>query len=307
MEAAVHPDFGALRESWVLTLEAEGYSPRTIVTYRAGLVGFSSWLALEAPDCGPTDVIRDQIRAWVVHMRKTVANNTVRARFGGVRHFYRWLVTEGENDRTPFDGVKTPKAGDPHTPVLTAEEVRRLLLICSGTDFVGRRDTAIVMILVDGGLRLSELTGLSVEDVDLRDRIIFVVGKGSNRSGPRRRAVPVGVQAARALDRYLRERRKHLFAERPELWLGSRRSGTLSPNGVQAMLRRKSEKVGMKLHPHMFRHTWASEFRMAGGEEGDLMVLGGWRNRQMLDRYGKAAEAERAHASYRRRSFGDSL
>ena len=78
------------------------------------------------------------------------------------------------------------------------------------------------MLFLDGGLRLSELAGLQVADVDLRDRIVYVVGKASRRSGARHRAVPLGVKAARSLDRYLRERRRHPYADTPRLWLGSR-------------------------------------------------------------------------------------
>jgi integrase len=73
------------------------------------------------------------------------------------------------------------------------------------------------------------------------------------------------------------------------------------------MLERRGAKVGLKIHPHMFRHDWASAFRAAGGSEGDLMVLGGWRSRQMLDRYGRAAAEDRARDTYRRLSFGDRL
>jgi len=90
--------------------------------------------------------------------------------------------------------------------VLSDEELRRLLATCAGRDFTARRDSAIIMLFLDGGLRLSELTDLQVADVDLRDRIVHVAWKASRRSGPRHRAVPLGVKAARAVDRYLRER-----------------------------------------------------------------------------------------------------
>jgi integrase len=73
------------------------------------------------------------------------------------------------------------------------------------------------------------------------------------------------------------------------------------------MVQRRGEQAGVRLHPHMFRHTWASAFREADGSEGDLMVLGGWRSRAMLDRYGSAVAAERARRAYRTRSLGDKL
>lgn len=307
MSLEPHPDFAPLGDSWELAVRADGYSLNTLGVYRQSLTHFARWLATGHPDTGPADVDRNHIRGWVVHMRDTVSSNTGRARFTGVRHFFRWMLEEGERTTTPFDGVRTPAPGQPHTPVLTDDAIRSLLGTCASSTLVDRRDTAIIMILADGGLRLSELAGLGVDDVDIRDRVLFVIGKGTNRSGPRRRAVPIGIKAARSLDRYLRERRKHAYAEKPGLWLGSNGHPTLAASGIQSMLARRGKKVGLTLHPHMFRHTWASEFRMAGGEEGDLMVLGGWRSRQMLDRYGKAAAADRARESYRTRSLGDRL
>ena len=84
--------------------------------------------------------------------------------------------------------------------------------------------------------------------------------------------------------------------------------GALSVDGVDAMLKRRGAEAGIaNLHPHAFRHTWAHAFRAAGGNEGDLMLLGGWRNRAMLDRYGKAAAADRAADAYRRLSLGDRI
>jgi site-specific recombinase XerD len=111
--------------------------------------------------------------------------------------------------------------------------------------------------------------------VDLRDRMVYVVGKGSRRSGPRHRAVPLGVKAARGLDRYLRERRRHVYADTSRLWLGSRGRPALSADGSDAMLNSRGAAAGVRgLHPHAFRHTWAHAFRAAGGNEGDLMLLG---------------------------------
>jgi integrase/recombinase XerC len=72
------------------------------------------------------------------------------------------------------------------------------------------------------------------------------------------------------------------------------------------MLKRRPAEAGVEgLHPHMVRHSWAHAFRAAGGSEGDLMLLGGWRSRAMLDRYGKSAAADRAAEAYRRLSLGD--
>jgi site-specific recombinase XerC len=183
------------------------------------------------PGVGPAELDRDHVRGWLVYIRDTRSNSTARGWFAGVRHFTRWLVAEGEVDRDATAGIRTPAPGDPKTAVLSDEELRALLATCAGADFTARRDAAIILLFLDGGLRLSELADLKASDVDLRDRMVYVAGKASRRSGPRRRAVPLGIKTARALDRYLRERRRHPYADSPALWLGIRGRPTLSPDG----------------------------------------------------------------------------
>ena len=303
-----HPDFAVLTVSWELALRADGYAANTVKAYQNAVRSLADWLADCHPEVGPAELDRQHIRGWLVEVRERHSSNTARGWFAGVRHFCRWLESEGEADQDATAGIRTPAPGDPETPVLADADLRALLSTCAGTDFTARRDTAIIMLFLDGGLRLSELAGLQVADVDLRDRIVYVTGKASRRSGPRHRAVPLGVKAARALDRYLRERRRHPYADTPRLWLGSRGRPTLDADGVKAMLKRRGADAGITdLHPHAFRHTWAHAFRAAGGNEGDLMLLGGWRSRAMLDRYGKAAAADRAAEAYRRLSLGDRI
>jgi site-specific recombinase XerD len=304
----MHPDWRLLADSWHLALEADGYSPNTLRAYAGALRSLVGWLAEHHPELRPAELERAHVRGWLAEVRRTHSRGTARGWFAGIRHFCRFLVAEGEATTDATEGITTPSPGEPITPVLSVAELRRLLRACEGTRFIDRRDTAIVLLLADGGLRLAELAGLQVADVDLHDRMVFVVGKGSRRSGPRHRAVPVGVRAARSLDRYLRERRRHPYADRPQLWLGARGRASLGADGIVALLQRRAAAAGLKdVHPHTFRHSWASQFRQAGGSEGDLLVLGGWRSRQQLDRYGKATAAERATEAARRYSLGDRL
>jgi site-specific recombinase XerD len=308
MDAPTHPDFEVLGTSWQLALEADGYAPNSVAAYRLAVAQLARFLAATHPGVGPADLDRDHVRGWLAHVRTASSSSTARTWFSGVRHFCRFLVAEGEADRDATEGVKTPKAGEPSTPVLQPADIRAMLDTCAGADFTSRRDAAVVMVLADGGLRLAELAGLKTSSIDLQDRMLFVQGKGTQRRGPRHRAVPLGVKAARALDRYLRVRRRHPYAATEPLWLGTGGRATISADGIDAMLKRRAAKAGLQgVHPHMFRHSWASAFRAAGGSEGDLLVLGGWRSRAMLDRYGKAAAADRAAESYRRLSLGDRL
>ena len=300
-------EWSLLVASWALSLEADGYSANTRRTYGQAVEYLAAWLAEGYPGVSPVALDRSQVREWLVHLRQTRSSATARAWFAGVRSLCRWLVAEGERPDNPTAGIRTPRAEEPQTPVLSATELRRLLRTVEGTDFAARRDAAILLLFLDGGLRLAELAGLRLADVDLADRLLYVAGKGSQRSGPRYRAVPLGARATRALDRYMRARRRHPLAERPELWLGVQ-GRTLGVEGVDKAVRRRGAQAGLKgIHPHQLRHTWAAAFRQAGGSEGDLLVLGGWRSRAQLDRYGKASAAERAAEAARRYSLGDRL
>jgi site-specific recombinase XerD len=155
--------------------------------------------------------------------------------------------------------------------------------------------------MIGCGMRRGEVAGLTVADFDLDNNTAYVMGKGA-----RPRVCAFGRKTAAAVDRYLRERAKHRHARRAELWLTHK--GALNPESLPEILSHRARQAGIDhLHPHMLRHSFAHQWLSGGGQEQDLMRLGGWRSRTVMARYGAATADERARDAHRCLSPEDRL
>lgn len=278
-----------LIKSWERHLRAENKARKTIVTYTDSARQMADHL--DGKDIGA--VTSSDIADWIAHLLDTRSASTASVRFRALQQFFGWLEREDELERNPMVTLRPPAVPEKPVPVVSEADMRALLKTCDARSFVGRRDAAILRVLYDGGLRLAECAGLSLGGVDLDSHpATLLVQRGAKNR--RARAVAVGVNTEQALDKYLRARSREKRADLDALWLGENGRPAMTDNGIGQMVRRRGREIGLKVNPHMFRHSLAHEWRVAGGGDDELMRTMGWRSRSMLARYGASAAEERA-------------
>jgi integrase/recombinase XerC len=214
--------------------------------------GIADWSALDS----------QHVRTFAAHSHAAgLAPRSIQRRLSAVRSFCNYLVRERALPANPGYEVRAPKAGRrlPHT--LDADQMARLLDVAPGNALVAR-DHALLELLYSSGLRLAELVGLDLVDLDLADRTVHVLGKGKKS-----RIVPVGRKAVRALTHWLHERSNLVKPAELAVFIG-RNGRRLGPRAVQLRVAKwaRRQGLGVPVHPHLFRHSFASHLLESSGE-----------------------------------------
>ncbi len=190
-----------------------------------------------------------------------LAPRSIQRRLSAIRSFLRFLIREGVLRSNPAEDIHAPKSGRRLPQTLDPDQLARLLELPGRGPFVAR-DRAMMELFYSSGLRLAELVGLDLGDVDLKDRTVRVLGKGSKA-----RIVPVGRLAAEALGKWQAERGAVAGVGTAALFVG-RGGGRLGPRAVQARIAYWARRRGLPVHvhPHLFRHSFATHLLESSGD-----------------------------------------
>ena len=241
-----------------------GLSPRTVDAYRRDLLRFVAFV-VEGGGGGPEQVTPTDVRGYMFHLSGLgLAPTSVRRAQSALRTYFGFLLEEGISDHDPTEGLESPRVGRPLPEVLSVEDVLGLLEAPRLDSQVYWRDKAVLEVLYATGVRVSELIGLKIANIDLDLGLCTVWGKGSKE-----RMVPLGGPALLALQRYLRD-------VRPELYRGSggghvflnRKGGPLSRTAIWSLVREAARAAGLtkKVSPHTLRHTFATHLLEGGAD-----------------------------------------
>lgn len=267
-----------------LTLESENKSAATIAAYEHAARRFLTHARAAGMPLNIGSIRREHVEAWLVAMREDgTSESSVETYYRRLQQFFEWAVRTEEIAGSPMARMQKPKVPEQPIPLLSDEEIKRLLKVTSGSSYDDRRDHAIIRLFLDTGMRLEELARLTTADVltEGGNVLLAIIRKGGSRE-----TVSVESPAAKlALKRYLRARGSGKHHSRKGLWIGTK--GPMTKSGIAQLLKRRGAEAEIdNLHAHLFRHVTNHKMAMAGLSEGDRMALMGWRSAEMARRYG---------------------
>jgi integrase/recombinase XerC len=256
----------ALVERWLRTLAVERrLSSHTESAYRRDLGAFAAWCASRGiHSFGGLDENHIRVFAALAH-RSGLDPRSIQRRLSALRGFFGFLIRESVLSRNPAADVRAPKAAKRLPPALDVDRMTRLLegprpapgsgtRPAPGSELLELRDRAIMELFYSSGLRLAELVGLDLPDLDLNDRTVRVLGKGSKT-----RIVPVGAKAITAVRAWLAARAVCAGADNAALFVG-RKGRRLGARAVELRVAGWARRQGLdvKAYPHLFRHSFAT-------------------------------------------------
>lgn len=256
---------------WLATVRQ--YSPHTIQNYRLDLDKLQAF-ASSRNITEPEKLLAGDIRQWAARMhREGMGGKTIQRALSSTRSYYRFLARETGIHHNPANGIRAPKTARALPKALDVDQVNQLMAV-AGDSFMACRDRAMLELFYSSGLRLSELSGLTLDSLDLRAGLVTVHGKGSKT-----RTVPVGKHALAAIEQWLTQRHTIPSASTQALFI-TQQGKALGNRSIQKRLSDIAIKQNLPqhLHPHMLRHSFASHLLESSGDLRAVQELLGHAN-----------------------------
>ncbi len=272
-----------------------GLSPHTIAAYRVDLDHFGLYLETLGRDFAALS--RAEVGGYLGQLKQVYARRTIRRRFSAVNSFFRYLLARGRIARNPFAGFDLPRLDRNLPGVLSLDEIRALLAAPDPETLLGERDRVMLEVLYGAGLRVSELVGLELQQINFSLGVLQIVGKGDKE-----RIVPLPLSIIAHLRDYINRGRKRLLKGRSSNHLFLNRSGRpLSREGFWKNIRRYALKAGIKqpVYPHLLRHSFATHLLSGGADLRIVQTLLGHSDLSTTQIYTRV-DAERLREVYRR-------
>ena len=262
------PELSTLARHFEVHNRSEGKSGRTVEWYNEVLTLFHDWLEGEGLPTSLDHIWEEEVREFILHLQTRkglwgdASSHTVNNRVRAIRAFFAWLHRRGYTDEHRLKDLRPPKVTEKVIEPLTPDEIKRMFTSINPKTLLGARNTAIYSLMLDTGLRLSEVVTMKYEDVHLQDRYIKVLGKGNKE-----RIVAFGATCQRWLIHYAFHFRVQPVRPEMNIFFLSIDGFPMSPSALRSLTERLSKTAGVpRLHPHLLRHTYATQFLLNGGD-----------------------------------------
>ena len=245
----------------------EGKSERTVEWYNQALDLFLDWLGGRGMPTALEHLGEGEVREFILYLQTRkglwgpVSSHTLNNRVRALRAFFAWLHRRGYTEEHRLQDLRPPKVVQKVIEPLTEEEIQRIFASIDPNTVLGARNAAIYSLMLDSGLRISEVSCLKEKDVHLEERYVKVLGKGNKE-----RIVAFGATCQRRLIDYSYLFRVQPFHPREDAFFLSIDGYHLAPDALRSLTERLSKASGVpRLHPHLMRHTYATQFLLNGG------------------------------------------
>ena len=295
----------ALLGGYRLCARSEGKSPASITIVTNSVRYLERYLVETGADTRPHTITPQQLRAFILSLRERRAwashpftppqdhgltEDTIHTYLRGIRIFFSWLVAEEIITENPFTRVKLPRLPQKIIPAFTDTQLKALFASIDTARPWGFRDYTMILMMLDTGLRVSEVVGLQLSNVFIEDHLVRVTGKGNKQ-----RAVPLGQHLSRQLWRYMvRLRPEPALPTLDQVFLSrnGRRMTKDTVRGRMVYYGHKAGIVGVRCSPHTLRHTAAISYLRNGGDVFSLQRLLGHSTLEMTRRYCQVADTD---------------